>query len=192
MAHTYTVHAHFYVDFICYSSNNALICCLGHSGWAEEGGVMKINDRLRSARETTGKSQKEFAGMLGVSFRALQDYEAGITYPGGKVIEAYARQGFDANWLLIGEGEIYRDGHKMIESTMPPSDNQNERHTLDLAILIRDIVEQYEIRLEELERNDDRASKARIIASAFRSFTDVPSRYKGRTSVKEYMRDWVW
>ena len=69
---------------------------------------MNISERLKIAREKTQKSQREFASLIGASYRSLQDYEAGISVPGGKVIEAYVRQGFNGNWLLIGDGEIYR------------------------------------------------------------------------------------
>ncbi|MBN2429425.1 MAG: helix-turn-helix transcriptional regulator [Deltaproteobacteria bacterium] len=71
---------------------------------------MSIAARLKAARESLGKSQKEMANTLSASFRAWQDYEAGNNVPGGRVFEALARLGFNTNWLLIGEGPMRLDG----------------------------------------------------------------------------------
>jgi len=71
---------------------------------------MDLADRLKIARESTGKSQKDMAAELGTSFRAWQDYEAGKNYPGGKVFESLAKLGLDTNWLLTGEGKMWRPG----------------------------------------------------------------------------------
>lgn len=70
---------------------------------------MSVAERIKIVRESTGKSQKELAEELGTSFRALQDYEAGKSYPGGKVFEALAKLGFNTNWILTGEGEMRRE-----------------------------------------------------------------------------------
>lgn len=67
---------------------------------------MSVADRLKIARESTGKSQREMADQLGTSFRAWQDYEAGKNFPGGKVFESLVKLGFNANWLLTGEGDM--------------------------------------------------------------------------------------
>lgn len=69
---------------------------------------MQLNDRLKNIRETLGKSQKEMANDVGVSVTAWQNYESGGQCPGGKVLEALARLGFDINWLLIGQGQMER------------------------------------------------------------------------------------
>ncbi len=67
---------------------------------------MRISDRLKKMREFLGKTQKEMAIEIGVSVTAWQNYENGIQCPGGKVLEALARLGFDINWLLIGTGSM--------------------------------------------------------------------------------------
>lgn len=69
---------------------------------------MSLSTRLKAARESTGKNQKEFAKLVGASFRAWQDYEAGISTPGGKVFESLARLKINTNWLLTGEGLMKR------------------------------------------------------------------------------------
>ncbi len=48
------------------------------------------------------------AEALGISYISWQDYERGKTIPGGKVFESLVKLGFDANWLLIGEGPMMR------------------------------------------------------------------------------------
>lgn len=67
---------------------------------------MDLAERLKAARNFTGKEQKEIAKQLGISFRSWQDYELGKSVPGGKVFESLTRIGFNANWLLTGEGEM--------------------------------------------------------------------------------------
>lgn len=61
-----------------------------------------IGNRLRDIRQK--KSQKEFAAELGVSFAAIQKYEAGQSVPGGQVLAALAEKGWNVNWVLTGQG----------------------------------------------------------------------------------------
>jgi transcriptional regulator with XRE-family HTH domain len=79
---------------------------------------MSLADRLKLARESIGKSQKEMAESLGTSFRAWQDYEAGKNVPGGKVFEALVKLGLNANWLLTGEG-VMRNWPVIITKDIP-------------------------------------------------------------------------
>jgi transcriptional regulator with XRE-family HTH domain len=67
-----------------------------------------LSDRLKIVREKMGKTQKEMALLIGVSYGSLQVYEEGKSVPGGKVLAALSRQGFDVNWILTGEGEMRR------------------------------------------------------------------------------------
>lgn len=72
---------------------------------------MKIGDRLKIAREAVDKNQKEAAAICDVSYRAWQGYETGENQPGAKVFDALVKLGFDANWLLSGIGNMWRQGH---------------------------------------------------------------------------------
>lgn len=72
--------------------------------------MQTLFDRLIAAREATGKSQKDLAEILGISFRSWQDYELGKSVPGGKVFESLSRLGFSSDWLLTGEGPMKRGG----------------------------------------------------------------------------------
>ena len=78
---------------------------------------MGLNDRLKNARESLGKSQKEMAELLGIGLKSWQVYEQGSSVPGGKVFEALVKLGFNANWLLDGEGLMRLD-----EAVYPPAD----------------------------------------------------------------------
>jgi len=67
---------------------------------------MNLSERLKKVRESLGKSQKEIAKLLGISFRAWQGYELGKNIPGSAVIVELAKIGFNANWILTGKGEM--------------------------------------------------------------------------------------
>lgn len=60
---------------------------------------------------TLGYSQREMAKQLDSSLGALQSYESGKSVPGGNVLEALARLGFNTNWILTGE-EAMRRGNR--------------------------------------------------------------------------------
>jgi transcriptional regulator with XRE-family HTH domain len=150
---------------------------------------MTIGERLKIARETANKTQKEFASIIDASYRALQDYEAGFSVPGGKVIAAYVRLGFDGNWLLTGEGEVYRDSTKSVEITARSS-VKDKPVWFDECKLVKDIVEQYELSLHCKITNEDPETKARNIAMIFRYFLDKPERYHDEVDVSIYINDW--
>jgi len=62
-----------------------------------------LPERLLEARKKLGFTQKELAERLGVSWRGLQDNEAGKSIPGGQALAGYASLGVDVGWLLLGE-----------------------------------------------------------------------------------------
>jgi len=71
---------------------------------------MSLPARLKQARESLEKSQKEMANFIGISFRSWQGYENGKNEPGSKVIEALTKiGGFNANWILAGKGKMNND-----------------------------------------------------------------------------------
>lgn len=71
---------------------------------------MKASERLKNIREDLVKTQKEMAAMLGVAPRTWQNYEEGIHDPSWKVIEGLVEMGFNANWILSGEGYMHAGG----------------------------------------------------------------------------------
>lgn len=78
---------------------------------------MTVQERLKAVREAHKNTQKEIAVLLGISPRTWQDYEGGINVPGWKVLEGLAKLGFNANWILTGEGSMSKSGGREILST---------------------------------------------------------------------------
>lgn len=70
---------------------------------------MSLAERLKQIRERLKKTQKEMAADVSVSVQMWQTYEAGKSVPGGNVLEALARMGFNVNWILTGEGVMFRE-----------------------------------------------------------------------------------
>lgn len=74
-----------------------------------DGGVLSspqktFAERLRSLRRTVGKTQPDFADLLGVSSRTYKNYEAGhreLPLEGAKRL--IVEFGLDAEWFLFGE-----------------------------------------------------------------------------------------
>lgn len=73
---------------------------------------------------------------LGVSFRAWQDYEAGNNVPGGKVFEALVKMGFNANWILNGEGYMNQQDSDLPPGAVRPLIWENEEDLGDDYYLI--------------------------------------------------------
>ena len=71
---------------------------------------MSIAERLKKARVCLKKSQKDMATYLGINYRTYENYEKSLNAPSWEACEAFTRKGFDANWLLTGEGKMWREG----------------------------------------------------------------------------------
>ena len=65
-----------------------------------------FGQRIKAIRESKGLSQRQFADQIGSSYRAIQNYEMGISTPSAKVLEGIVGLGFNANWLLTGMGAM--------------------------------------------------------------------------------------
>jgi len=68
-------------------------------------------DRLRKVRDLLEVSQQKLASQLGISKTAWQGYELGKNEPGSGVIKELVNLGFNANWILTGEGLIRKAEH---------------------------------------------------------------------------------
>jgi len=132
---------------------------------------MEIADRLKSIRSFLGKTQKEMAATLGVSLGSWQAYEAGSSYPGGRVLGELARLGVNSNWVLLEEGEMMR-GQETIDSGLPVDKQvlwevivRVERifarlskpwppeKKAELIVLLHDEIMEGELKSEEVEKN---------------------------------------
>jgi len=133
--------------------------------------MMEITERLKAVRSFLGKTQKEMAAALGVSLGSLQAYEAGSSYPGGRVFEELARLGVNTNWVLLENGEMMRENEQIksnlpldkqvlwevivqvekifahLSKPWPPEDKAK------LILLLHDEIMQGEMKSDEIEKN---------------------------------------
>lgn len=75
---------------------------------------VSLSERVKNIRADLGYTQKTMAAALGVTTRTWQIWEEGGSVPGGNHLQSLVRLGFDANWILTGEGPMRR------EETVPP------------------------------------------------------------------------
>lgn len=67
-----------------------------------------LSERVKNIRAHLGYSQKAMSEALGINTRTWQIWEEGGSVPGGNHLESLVRLGFDANWILTGEGQMRR------------------------------------------------------------------------------------
>lgn len=100
-----------YKGKLCYASNS---CGEDHKSGLYNESPMGIGQRIKNRREAIGKSQKELATHVGVSYQSVQQWELPDghpkhTEPRGKRVEELAkalsndRIATTAEWLIFGE-----------------------------------------------------------------------------------------
>ena len=115
--------------------------------------IETLSDRLRRALEVAGLNMTDAAGKAGIPYRSIQNYVRGEREPGAEALAAITAQlRISADWLLIGEGQMFRGSDATTE-------NLREQ---DLLALFRELPddEQQELqrtalgkrRLREIER----------------------------------------
>lgn len=71
---------------------------------------MTLHERMKYARMSVGVSQQEMANRLQIALRTWQSYErANGPVPGGEIVARLVDMGFNANWILCGLGQMYRN-----------------------------------------------------------------------------------
>ena len=71
--------------------------------------MIETKERIKEVRKAHGLTQAEFGKKIGVKGNTITCYEKGIREPSNAIIRAIAREfGVDENWLLTGEGEMFR------------------------------------------------------------------------------------
>jgi len=114
-----------------------------------------MKDRLKEIRGILGKSQRDMAKLIHISYQSWQGYEQGANKPGSEVLESLTRLGFNTNWILTGEGEM-----RTIMPDTQAIDNCNtaERQAcgggLNVTELIRDLM--------DIMESDDNGTKVAI------------------------------
>ena len=70
---------------------------------------MSINKRLKMVIEDNGMSIKEFSELCDIPYRSIQNYLLGERNIGADALKKVCtRLGININWLLTGEGSMYR------------------------------------------------------------------------------------
>ena len=69
-----------------------------------------LGERLASLAKSLGKEDQEVAQLGGISKETLSGYKSGRAQPRfGALLEWCKNTGVNANWLLLGEGPMFRD-----------------------------------------------------------------------------------
>ncbi|WP_084630561.1 helix-turn-helix domain-containing protein [Desulfovibrio aminophilus] len=70
----------------------------------------ELGDRLSALAKSLGKEDQELAQLGGISKETLSGYKSGRAQPRfGALLEWCKNTGVNANWLLLGEGPMFRD-----------------------------------------------------------------------------------
>lgn len=80
----------------------------------------ELGERLRKIR-SSWKNQADFAYLLGISGRTYAGYERGESEMGVEVLAKLVARGWNANWLLTGEGP------ERLDQVAAAPQSQNER-----------------------------------------------------------------
>lgn len=72
---------------------------------------MNVSERLRIALDSLGLKITQAADQSGIPYRSWQNYLSGAREPGADALASIcSRLGVSADWLLTGEGDMYRAG----------------------------------------------------------------------------------
>jgi len=78
---------------------------------------MDIGERLKKVREFLGLTQEEFAQKLDTTQAVISNYERGARVPTVDFLNRLTKTfQLDINWLLTGEGEMFREKTKAAEA----------------------------------------------------------------------------
>lgn len=73
-----------------------------------EGGTLA--GRLLLARKAVGLKQSSIAKKYGVALKTWANYESGRSFPDANLLMRMTEEGYNADWLLTGDGEMYGSG----------------------------------------------------------------------------------
>jgi transcriptional regulator with XRE-family HTH domain len=80
--------------------------------------LVRLGSRVIEVRGKLGLKQKDFAKVLGVSASYLSDIELGKTRPSFDfLISCYNKYKLNINWLLVGDGTMFRYSEQAGDST---------------------------------------------------------------------------
>ena len=119
--------------------------------------VSGVIERLKSARESLGISQRTIAKRIGCSARSWEAYERGKSLPGFRILQSVASLGIDIHWLVTGEGSMTRSAN--VTSAAPPEPIDED--------LLKMIIEELERFRESRNLSWSAERKARLITYGY-------------------------
>jgi hypothetical protein len=84
-----------------------------------------LSERLKLVRKHLAESQTGMDSLLNIGKKSWQRYESGGHTPGSQVVAALVEQGFNANWVLSGDGPM------LLEDAKPAPEAENLPAVLD-------------------------------------------------------------
>jgi len=85
-----------------------------------------LYSRLCVWRKYLGLTQQKFADMVGLNISVLRKYESGTNTPGGDALIAICKTGVNAQWLLMGIGEMVASQQVFDAANTPMADNDEQ------------------------------------------------------------------
>jgi transcriptional regulator with XRE-family HTH domain len=96
-----------------------------------------IYERISKVVYDSGLMQQDFARSIGVTSRTLFTYIQGKSKVSSEALEAICRNyKINANWLLLGDGEMYMDAEKVVQTK---ESNRQEEKDPEVAKLLAQI-----------------------------------------------------
>lgn len=93
-----------------------------------------IYERISKVVYDSGLMQQDFARSIGVTSRTLFTYIQGKSKVSSEALEAICRNyKINANWLLLGDGEMYMDAEKVVQTK---ESNRQEEKDPEVAKLL--------------------------------------------------------
>lgn len=132
--------------------------------------LLELSARLRSARESTGMGQAEFAREYGLPTATYRKNENGVNEAGICLAGSFIQAGINANWLLTGSGPM------LLADLQAPSSPPG---TLDIARM-RLAIEAVEEGLEAAKRVMAPARKADLVLAVYDLLDDATEASKGK------------
>ena len=82
--------------------------------------TQNLPERFALIRNSMGVSQREMSNILSISPGGWRVIEAGTSVPGGQTIARLVELGFNANWILTGQGDMRLAEDSILESPQTP------------------------------------------------------------------------
>ena len=78
---------------------------------------MCISERLRQVCEAKKWKITDFAELAGIAYRTMQGYIGGERESNAEGMTGIAKAGVNLNWLVSGEGEMFKNNTEIIDLT---------------------------------------------------------------------------